>query len=138
MTPIPGGWHSLVPALSSKPCIFEIGNKIGVLAVAVCYIHDYHNRGIKLELGIFSAGTDGRFLREVHIRSSCNGNVSSQGRCTVMFSVSQIGIPVLGFSPMNNTPILLHDHNERLNEKVFLKGIEIYQQIIPALAEVTQ
>lgn len=24
----------------------------------------------------------------------------------------QLGIPVLGFSPMTNTPILLHDHNE--------------------------
>lgn len=49
-----------------------------------------------------------------------------------------MGIPVLGFSPMNNTPILLHDHNERLNEKTFLRGIEIYQEIIPALAEVVQ
>ena len=24
----------------------------------------------------------------------------------------QLGIPVLGFSPMSNTPILLHEHNE--------------------------
>lgn len=24
----------------------------------------------------------------------------------------QMGIPTLGFSPMKNTPILLHDHNE--------------------------
>lgn len=24
----------------------------------------------------------------------------------------QLGIPTLGFSPMKNTPILLHDHNE--------------------------
>lgn len=24
----------------------------------------------------------------------------------------QLGIPILGFSPMVNTPILLHDHNE--------------------------
>jgi aminoacylase len=24
----------------------------------------------------------------------------------------QLGIPALGFSPMTNTPILLHDHNE--------------------------
>lgn len=34
----------------------------------------------------------------------------------------------------NNTPVLLHDHNEFVNEKVFLKGIEIYCGIIPALA----
>lgn len=26
--------------------------------------------------------------------------------------IRQLGIPVLGFSPMKNTPILLHDHNE--------------------------
>lgn len=26
--------------------------------------------------------------------------------------IRQKGIPVLGFSPMKNTPILLHDHNE--------------------------
>ncbi|KAL6984384.1 N-acyl-aliphatic-L-amino acid amidohydrolase [Sarracenia purpurea var. burkii] len=26
--------------------------------------------------------------------------------------IRQMGIPTLGFSPMKNTPILLHDHNE--------------------------
>lgn len=26
--------------------------------------------------------------------------------------IRQLGIPALGFSPMTNTPILLHDHNE--------------------------
>ena len=48
----------------------------------------------------------------------------------------QAGIPALGFSPMNNTPILLHDHNEFLNENVFMKGIDIYCEIIPAVANV--
>ncbi|XP_060554792.1 aminoacylase-1-like [Ruditapes philippinarum] len=67
--------------------------------------------GMVLEKEIFPAGTDSRFLREA-------------------------GYPALGFSPMNNTPILLHDHNEFLNEDVFLKGIDIYCQIIPALANV--
>jgi aminoacylase len=43
-------------------------------------------------------------------------------------------LPALGFSPINNTPILLHDHNEFLDEAVFLKGIDIYEAIIPALA----
>lgn len=28
--------------------------------------------------------------------------------------IRAMGIPVLGFSPMSNTPILLHDHNEVL------------------------
>ena len=35
---------------------------------------------------------------------------------------------------MNNTPILLHDHNERVNEKTFLRGVEIYEGVISALA----
>ena len=37
---------------------------------------------------------------------------------------------------MNHTPILLHDHNEFLNEKIFLKGIDIYENILPKLAYV--
>ncbi|KAG7155682.1 Aminoacylase-1-like 4, partial [Homarus americanus] len=66
---------------------------------------------IELEKGIFPAGTDSHYVRK-------------------------LGIDVLGFSPMNNTPRLLHDHNEYLNEKVFLRGIDIYATIIPALANV--
>lgn len=27
-----------------------------------------------------------------------------------------MGVPAIGFSPMNNTPVLLHDHNEFLHE----------------------
>ncbi|XP_052781442.1 aminoacylase-1-like [Mya arenaria] len=65
--------------------------------------------GMKLEKEIFPAATDSRFLREA-------------------------GYPAIGFSPMNNTPILLHDHNEFLNEDVFMKGIDIYCGIIPAMA----
>jgi aminoacylase len=65
--------------------------------------------GIKLDPQIFPAATDSRYLRSVDV-------------------------PALGFSPMNMTPILLHDHNEFLNEGVFLKGIEIYVALIPPLA----
>ncbi|KAM5564190.1 hypothetical protein ABKV19_018687 [Rosa sericea] len=46
----------------------------------------------------------------------------------------QQGIPTLGFSPMTNTPILLHDHNEFLKDTVFLKGIKVYESIISALS----
>ncbi|XP_061788696.1 aminoacylase-1-like [Nerophis lumbriciformis] len=66
---------------------------------------------ITLEKEIFPAATDSRFIRAV-------------------------GIPAIGFSPMNQTPILLHDHNEYLNERVFLKGIDVYTKLIPALANV--
>eukprot|EP00096_Caligus_rogercresseyi_P010673 TRINITY_DN3976_c0_g1_i1.p1 TRINITY_DN3976_c0_g1~~TRINITY_DN3976_c0_g1_i1.p1 ORF type:complete len:408 (+),score=132.52 TRINITY_DN3976_c0_g1_i1:230-1453(+) len=67
--------------------------------------------GIKYDTRIFPGGTDSRYLRE-------------------------IGIPAFGFSPMPNTPMLLHDHNERLNEKIFLKGIDIFVNIIDAMASV--
>ncbi|KAL3695059.1 hypothetical protein R1sor_008710 [Riccia sorocarpa] len=40
------------------------------------------------------------------------------------------GIPALGFSPMTNTPILLHEHNEFLNAKEYLMGIKVYEQIL--------
>ncbi|PON76353.1 N-acyl-L-amino-acid amidohydrolase [Trema orientale] len=46
----------------------------------------------------------------------------------------QLGIPVIGFSPMTNTPILLHDHNEFLKDTVYLKGIEVYESIISTLS----
>ncbi|XP_051932842.1 aminoacylase-1-like isoform X2 [Hippocampus zosterae] len=64
-----------------------------------------------LQKEIFPAATDSRFIRAV-------------------------GIPAIGFSPMNHTPILLHDHNEYLNERVFLRGIDVYKKLIPALANV--
>ncbi|XP_057486698.1 uncharacterized protein LOC130772830 [Actinidia eriantha] len=45
----------------------------------------------------------------------------------------QMGIPALGFSPMKNTPILLHDHNEFLKDTVYLEGIKVYVSVIKAL-----
>ena len=47
-----------------------------------------------------------------------------------------VGIPSYGFSPMPNTPVLLHDHNEFLNENVFLRGIEIFCDVISEMASV--
>ena len=67
--------------------------------------------GLKVATEIFPAATDSRFIREV-------------------------GIPAFGFSPMPNTPILLHDHNEFLNENIFLKGIDIFCDIISEVAQV--
>jgi aminoacylase len=62
-----------------------------------------------LDLQVFPAATDSRYIRSK-------------------------GIPAFGFSPINNTPILLHDHNEFLNEKVYLKGVKIYETLISSLA----
>ncbi|XP_025162119.1 aminoacylase-1A [Harpegnathos saltator] len=66
---------------------------------------------IELKLTINTATSDARFLR-------------------------QMGIPVLGFSPINETEIRIHADNEYLNKKTFLRGIEIYTKIIPAIANV--
>ena len=49
---------------------------------------------------IFPAGTDSRFLRA-------------------------LGIPAFGFSPLANSPILLHEHNEHVDKHVFLAGIKV-------------
>ena len=50
--------------------------------------------------------------------------------------VRAAGIPALGFSPIKNHPILLHDHNERIHESCILDGREIYNKLIPQLAQV--
>ncbi|XP_078443462.1 peptidase M20/M25/M40 family protein [Wolffia australiana] len=57
---------------------------------------------------IFPASTDARYFR-------------------------QLGLPAIGFSPIANTPSLLHDHNEYLGRAEYLKGIKIYASIIRAL-----
>ncbi|KAG4185789.1 hypothetical protein ERO13_A08G000800v2 [Gossypium hirsutum] len=44
----------------------------------------------------------------------------------------QQGLRAIGFSPMANTPVLLHDHNEFLNQAEYLKGIDVYESIIKA------
>ncbi len=46
------------------------------------------------------------------------------------------GIPAIGFSPMNLTPILLHDHDEFLQADIYLRGVEIYKEIIAKVANV--
>ncbi|KAL2915548.1 adenylate cyclase [Polyrhizophydium stewartii] len=68
-------------------------------------------RGVELDPEIFPAATDSRFLRK-------------------------IGLPAIGISCIRNTPVLLHDHNEYLNEKLLIEGVEFYAQLIPELASV--
>lgn len=98
---------------------------------------------MKLKCEIFPAATDSRYIRAVsidvfptgtwpvtHFLWPCFLTVASPS------NIFQAGRPAIGFSPMNYTPVLLHDHNEFLNEQVFLRGIEIYAHLIPALASV--
>jgi aminoacylase len=61
---------------------------------------------------IFPAATDSRFLRA-------------------------LGIRALGFSPMRNTEILLHEHDEYIPEITYLEGIGIYISLIQDLGSQT-
>jgi aminoacylase len=58
---------------------------------------------------VFPAGTDSRYIR-------------------------MKGVPAFGFSPMRDTEVLLHDHNERLSRKVFLEGVAVFERVISRLA----
>lgn len=64
----------------------------------------------QLNWTVFPAATDSRYLRNA-------------------------GYPAIGFSPINHTPILLHDHNEYLPTDVFLHGIDIYISLISNLTK---
>jgi len=66
---------------------------------------------ISFETEVFPASTDASFLRN-------------------------LGYPAFGFSPINRTPILLHDHNEFLNDEIFIRGIDIYINLIKELGSV--
>ncbi|KAI9179980.1 adenylate cyclase [Blastocladiella emersonii ATCC 22665] len=67
--------------------------------------------GIALDPTIFPAATDSRYLRKARV-------------------------PALGVSPIRNTPVLLHCHDEYLDEYVFLEGIEFYKELLPRLDQV--
>lgn len=44
------------------------------------------------------------------------------------------GVPVIGFSPIRRTTPLLHSHDEYLGVHEFLEGIQVYERLLPALA----
>jgi aminoacylase len=69
--------------------------------------------GCEISPQIFPAATDSRFLRA-------------------------LGIRALGFSPMRNTEIMLHEHNEYILEENFLEGIGIYVGLIHSLGSQTK
>nr|XP_039268065.1 aminoacylase-1-like [Styela clava] len=75
----------------------------------ITFTEALRENNLKFSKEIHPAFSDGRFLRE-------------------------IGIPVIGFSPMKNTPIALFTSDEFLNEDVFLDGIRAYCAVISAVA----
>ncbi len=66
--------------------------------------------GHKIEVEVLPGATDSRMVRE-------------------------LGIPAFGFSPMRRSPILLHEHNEYIDESVFIEGIGVYEKLLPRLAD---
>jgi aminoacylase len=63
---------------------------------------------LKFEPQVFPAATDSRFLRA-------------------------LGIRALGFSPMKQTEIMLHENDEYIPESIFLEGIDVYVGLIRSL-----
>jgi aminoacylase len=85
----------------------------------------FYNRGLCATKEIFPAATDARFIREHGITA-----------VNKIFIYLFISLFKFGFSTLNNTPILLHDHNEFVNEKVFLRGIEVLYNVVVDLANI--
>jgi aminoacylase len=65
--------------------------------------------GLQFVPEVFPAATDSRFLRA-------------------------LGIRALGFSPMKNTSIMLHENDEFLPESEYLQGIQVYVGLLQTLA----
>jgi aminoacylase len=65
--------------------------------------------GIKIVPSVFPAATDSRFLRSM-------------------------GIKAIGFSPIRRSPILLHEHDEYLDESIYLEGCDVYVTLLHRLA----
>lgn len=78
------------------------------MELCILNVFRFHS-GLKTRYRVFPGATDSRYVRHV-------------------------GIPALGFSPINNTPLLLHDHDEFLRADTYLNGIEVYKKLIPAVA----
>ncbi|XP_001357831.3 aminoacylase-1-like [Drosophila pseudoobscura] len=48
--------------------------------------------------------------------------------------IRQKGVPAIGFSPIKNTTLRIHDNDEFLHADIYLSGIEVYKKIIPNLS----
>ena len=73
------------------------------------FLDSIHGMNLSVEPEVFPAATDSRFLRA-------------------------LGIRALGFSPMRNSEIMLHENDEYINESVFLEGIVIMAGVLKSLA----
>ncbi|CAM6089171.1 unnamed protein product [Calypogeia fissa] len=93
----------------------DVKNKFGQPAVTVA--DDTNPWWTRLKVGVANAGGN-------------LGDPQILFGCTDARFIRFEGIPAFGFSPMANTPILLHEHNEFLHVTEYLKGITVYEEII--------
>ncbi|KAM7539278.1 hypothetical protein Aperf_G00000055517 [Anoplocephala perfoliata] len=71
-----------------------------------------------VQFGVFFGSTDCRFVRRWHR----------------LAGVDATPIRAINFSPMCDTPILLHDHDEFINKQIFLDGISLFEHLVAELA----
>lgn len=88
---------------------------------------------------VFPGGTDGASLRKVTIffiiRNFATEQKQISNNILFLYLLShQVNVPVFGFSPMTETPVLLHSNDEYVTDKVYLRGIDIYKVLIPQLS----
>lgn len=50
--------------------------------------------------------------------------------------IRQQGIPAINFSPLINTPLLLHAHDEKVHVDIYKKGIDIMEKVVKEVANV--
>ena len=67
--------------------------------------------GIDIKATVFPSAVDGRYIRNL------------------------LNKPVVGFSPLFNQPMMLHDHDERLNKWIFIKGLFIMTDVLEELTK---
>lgn len=73
--------------------------------------------------------TDARFIRQVRNKMLTDAIIYLK-----MFS--QLNISALGFTPIRNTPLKLHDHDEFIFADGYLDGINIYKRILLKIGNV--
>lgn len=92
--------------------------------------NSFYYSQLKIKTQVFPGGTDSRYIRAVNTRV-----ISAHAIIFNNFAF-QAGIPAIGFSPIDHTPILLHDHDEFLKADTYLRGIDIYKRLLPKIANV--
>lgn len=77
-------------------------------------------------------------ILEYHLSNTTNGTLvkgvfpaGTTGNC---LRFAPRSLPVYGFSPMPRTPMLLHDHDEFLNNDTLVDGVVTYQMLLAKLA----